>query len=510
MGEMAGTDDVDMVRLWQQPSDVAERLCQRFYDEVYRACFPRADETEDPTIWLPLMLHPPAGTPRVFIILACQRDQAAPVSGGIVFEHYRGSGDWLATYIAVHPSARRTGIARTLVAAMIETIAQETAASVWQLYAEAEDPTRLPDDDQAMGWKRLSALSALGFRWIQIDYVQPALGPAKREVADLLLLCWQQQPTSDVVSTPARLDAFLREFYQANDQPGASSLASMSAELARIDRLPVSDLPRTADNMPARYDHILGTAHAVTLRLTFISFQLSPLPTGPRQGRDIAEIALNEIRPLDPSHRNVAAARMLSDPFASFHADITVPFASASSMPVILQCEPFRSDPAGEPGSCSPPIVRIAFPPELRTRWEGEIRTTRFSADEQGDWVVEARFIDSVAFYESGYIAYSVAFVFGIGDHRLAEINAAAILAVASLAGAAGQVVGSPVRMALDGEAPCTTERHAAAASCGIGGAAGSHRLYGVHRHRQYHRQRTARAIATGAAGDDLPRPGTT
>jgi hypothetical protein len=440
-------DKVELVRAWEQPADTAERLCRAFYEQVYRSSFPRVDETEDPSIWLPLMVpDPPALKPRVFLIVVRQPGHDAPVAGGILFEQYRESGDWLATYIAVHPERRHAGMARRLIDGMVEAIADVSAGAAWHLFAEAEDPTRLPECEQAAGWDRLSTLSALGFRWVQMDYVQPALGPDKHPVHDLLLLCWQP-PGTGAAPTPAQLNGFMQEFYRATDQSGAPGLAAMQAQLAGMQALSLLDLPHSADDMPARFDHVLGTADALTLRLTFIS---TPVAAASRQG--IAEIALGELRPLDPSHRGAAAAQTLSDPFTSFHADIVVPFASASSMPVILQCEPFRDDPDAEPGSCRPRVVRIAFPPELRTRWEGGIRTTRYNVEAQGDWVVEARFLDSVAFYESGYIAYSAAFVFGKNGDGRTDINAAAILAVASLAGAAGEVVGTPVRMALQGE----------------------------------------------------------
>jgi GNAT superfamily N-acetyltransferase len=156
------------LRLWTETEERSEALCRAFYDGVYRDCFPESDETEDPDIWLPLMRpDPPYGKPRVFIICATQGDAGAPderIQGGIVFELYRRSGDWLATYIAVREPERRKGLGRTLFNEMVRVIPDLAPNSYWQLFAEAENPLSHIGPRRPAMYHRLSRLCRLDQR----------------------------------------------------------------------------------------------------------------------------------------------------------------------------------------------------------------------------------------------------------------------------------------------------------------------------------------------------------
>src|SRR5271170_3012897 len=108
--------EIKYIRLWTESEERRAAICRAFYDEVYRSCFPEPNESEDPSVWLPLMgVDLPCGKPRVYIVVACADStdagaEGAKVLGGIIFEQYFRSGDWLATYIAVHPDKQESGV----------------------------------------------------------------------------------------------------------------------------------------------------------------------------------------------------------------------------------------------------------------------------------------------------------------------------------------------------------------------------------------------------------------
>jgi GNAT superfamily N-acetyltransferase len=437
-----------LIRLWAESEERRERLCRAFYDDVYRDSFPEPDETEDPDIWLPLMRpDPPADKQRVFLIVATDADR---VAGGIMFELYPRSGDWLVTYIAVRRDQRGTGLGTALFAEMLRAVGELAPKRDWQVYAECENPLCRPAAQRGNLYRRLAILSTFGLRHLPFDYVQPALSPDKNQLDDLLFLCWpRENADGDTAIEGERIASFMAEFYATLDQSDAPALARMTAQLTAMEAVE----PELLD-VPAKYDQTLGTAKSFVIRMTFFSHYLRDLGGDAAQSIDWGEVPLDLIRPPDSS---IPAAGhhlyRLSDALLSFHGDIVIPFASASSLPIILQCEEFREDGHTTGAGCQPPDVRIAYPETLQTEWEGDEREVPFAGPGEGEWIVDAKFVDSVAVFESGYIAYSVAFVFGKSGGARPFLNAAAILALASIAKPAGRVAGVPLRLAFGTEA---------------------------------------------------------
>jgi GNAT superfamily N-acetyltransferase len=201
-----------------------------FYNQVFKPAFPKVDQTEDPSVWLPLIDENavPAGQPVIHVILAL--DSSEDIAGGLIFEHYRISDCWLATYLAVRADMRNRGIAGGLVGEALREI-RLFGSECWVLFAEAEDPDRISaKDEQTAAELRLRILDGLGFQPLLLQYVQPSLGPGKRQLDDLRLLCRLPQP--DCTQVPAaRIASFLREFYAALDQSDSPWLAATVSEL---------------------------------------------------------------------------------------------------------------------------------------------------------------------------------------------------------------------------------------------------------------------------------------
>ena len=444
-----GSDHLTYVQLWDEPDDRRIALCRAFYERVYRGAFPKPEQAEDPETWLPLMSpDAPPGKPHLHMIVACAPASGDTVVGGIIFEHYRRSGFWLATYIAVHSGLRGHGVATELFARMKSAIVARAPSKLWQLLAEAENPLRLRGEERIAGYRRLSFLTRLGLRRLPIDYIQPPLAPGKPPGRGLLLLCAARPdapgPSADDVA------GFLGEFYDALDQPDAPELEQMLRFLAKS--------PDTAPiplDVPARYDGTVGHADALTLRMTFVSRHLQASAGRGHDAPHGGEIPLDGLRPRPEDPPELRAAwHLLSDSFSSFHADIIIPFASANSLPAVLQCEPFRHASSKQRGTREPLAVRISFPSALKMEWEGKVRSLTFFHATDSPWEVHADLVDSVAVFESGYLIYSVALVFRPDHGSRVPINVAAILTLASVAEPAGRLIGKPVRISSDGSAP--------------------------------------------------------
>jgi GNAT superfamily N-acetyltransferase len=236
-GNSGMRNDLCFVHLRAETLQRRAALLGRFYTEIYRDAFPKADQAETPDIWLPLLDDgAPDALPLIHVILACQ--DADELLGGVICEEYRDSHCWLATYIAVRCDARRRGVATGLMSALQDMIKAAGTAN-WILFLEAENPSLLSDaDERQQAIARLHILDKLGAHLIPIDYVQPALAPDKRAVADLQLLCCVPDGAGDYIST-ARLISFLREFYKACDQSSAPALLRMcdGLQLRRTVRL---------------------------------------------------------------------------------------------------------------------------------------------------------------------------------------------------------------------------------------------------------------------------------
>jgi hypothetical protein len=209
-----------------------ESLLSAFYDQVFKPAFPKADQAEDPSVWLPLIDENgvPQGQPVIHVVLAL--DSGENVAGGLIFEHYRISDCWLATYLAIRTDMRNQGIAGGLIEEALRSI-RPRGTGRWLFFAEAENPDCISaKDERSAAETRLRIQDRLGFQPLLIQYVQPSLGPGKRQLDDLRLLCRLPQP--DCTQVPAaRVASFLREFYEALDQSDSLWLAATVSELSR-------------------------------------------------------------------------------------------------------------------------------------------------------------------------------------------------------------------------------------------------------------------------------------
>ena len=152
--------------------------------------------------------------------------------GGIHAEYFPLSHTALITYLCVVPEMRRRGISELLLGQIVSVLRKNAAGASIPIFAEAEDPAKLPDSaSQQTAYRRLSILSRLGFREIPIKYRQPALGPGKNPVDYLKFLVFSPGSPDTVKSSTVR--AFMHEFYKgldAGEPDDARTLAGLIAD----------------------------------------------------------------------------------------------------------------------------------------------------------------------------------------------------------------------------------------------------------------------------------------
>jgi GNAT superfamily N-acetyltransferase len=433
------------IHLRTEKPERREQLCRAFYEEIYREAFPKSDEAEDPGVWLPLMEQVARpGQPSVHIILA--HDQTQRIVGGVVFELYRNSWCWLITYIAVQENMRRAGIGTGLLAEVRRVIAEQCKDQAMVL-AECENPSRMTScNDQLIAVTRARALRKLGMRRVPIAYVQPALRTDAQPVDRLLLLCHRAPGGADVIQT-ARLAQFLREFYEALGQSRSAHLDSMIKPLERSTTLPLEDLSEWT--LLASQDDILGTADGIGLRMTFFQSNLGSGREGRPRSRssELREVPLQALRgALEEEVDDKRLGDALSASVESFHSDIVTPYATESSLPLTVLCEPFAD--VGKGGFQLAHDVHIRIPHCFEMRWEQRRALPITFTDTDDPHIISAKMVDNVTFFESGYIAYSISFVF------TGTINAAELLVLEAVAKPAGKIIGEHVRFSIGSDGP--------------------------------------------------------
>jgi GNAT superfamily N-acetyltransferase len=187
---------------------------------LYDETFTDPTEREDPCLW-PERLWPEGGArPHSHLVVAVDPGQESrDILGGCMFEYYANSRCGLISYLVVAPEQRGHGIARQLIRLAASTLQADASAngdSLVAVFAEAEDPWMVrPEDSPIDPFDRLRAFRAIGARWIDIPYVQPALVPGGSRCLHLVLLSFPLQPDQPL---PDRMDGrdlltYLREFY---------------------------------------------------------------------------------------------------------------------------------------------------------------------------------------------------------------------------------------------------------------------------------------------------------
>lgn len=128
--------------------------------------------------------------------------RVAGADGGIVFERYPESNCGLLTYMVVAPHARGRGLGKRLVEDALAALAGTRA-----VFGEVNDPETQQREPVENARKRLAMFQRWGARLVDVDYVQPALGPGLESDTTLRLIAWGDP---DAKTVGAFLDEFAR------------------------------------------------------------------------------------------------------------------------------------------------------------------------------------------------------------------------------------------------------------------------------------------------------------
>ncbi len=187
--------------------------------QLYNETFTDEREREDPEQWRERLAQDVSPPQPVSHLLLAKSKETSEIIGGLVFEYYQNSQCGLLTYLVVHSEYRKLGIGLELVSRAVDILVEGAKAqghSIRAVFAESENPSKVPENYGAMSPRaRLLALSRMGFRWLNVPYVQPQLDGGEGRGDHLLLLSYPLSATS-CKSLPGNVIlSFLNEFYEA-------------------------------------------------------------------------------------------------------------------------------------------------------------------------------------------------------------------------------------------------------------------------------------------------------
>lgn len=144
----------------------------------------------------------PASTGRVFNILVSE-DASGRVIGGSVFSYVAASNCGFSEYLVLEPAARGQGLGRKLFdrrgAILDEHANRHGNIRCRGVFIEVDSPERTPPELLAAetmdATRRLRVFGHLGFKRVDVAYVQPPLG-ADKQAVDYLDLLFAPSPWS--------------------------------------------------------------------------------------------------------------------------------------------------------------------------------------------------------------------------------------------------------------------------------------------------------------------------
>ncbi|HEV7662779.1 MAG TPA: hypothetical protein VGQ62_04530, partial [Chloroflexota bacterium] len=147
----------------------------------------------------------PSAARRRFSVLVAVDAARDTVIGGSVFSYVPKSNCGFSEYIVADSTRRGTGLGRRLFERRKALLDEQARAyghpACGGLFIEADNPDRTPADlvdaerETALDPReRLRLFDHLGFRKVDVPYVQPPLGNGKQPIAylDLLFASWRQ------------------------------------------------------------------------------------------------------------------------------------------------------------------------------------------------------------------------------------------------------------------------------------------------------------------------------
>ena len=195
-----------------------------------------------------LTANRPEAARRFCVLVATDPARAGAVVGGSIFSYVARSNCGFSEYIVVDRLSRGTGLGRLLFDARKVVLDSEARAHGFDgcrgLFIEVDNPERVPVDFAAIeretaldARERLRLFDHLGFRRVDVPYVQPPLAPDKQPIdyLDLLFAPWQTEATVPVIPTQCVLDTLVAIWSAWTPATAAEHLARLRQRIATED-----------------------------------------------------------------------------------------------------------------------------------------------------------------------------------------------------------------------------------------------------------------------------------
>ena len=213
-------------------------LLAQFAKNIYTPSFPDCNERED---FEEILRRTKADyteiLPKTIILLGIDQGE---VVGGEIIDLYQECQALEIIYLAVNPDYRGAGIGRKIVidytSELLSLLKTTHNIEVRNVYFETNNPLMTPQaNDSFNTTDRLAIFSKLGAKWIDIDYVQPALSSNQKEVHNLLLMTFPMLGESHNYIEASSLKSFLELFYKGlGADKTESSLCKMMQQIEQI------------------------------------------------------------------------------------------------------------------------------------------------------------------------------------------------------------------------------------------------------------------------------------
>ncbi|MBQ3260840.1 MAG: GNAT family N-acetyltransferase [Alistipes sp.] len=247
-------------------------ILTQFEKSIYEPAFPDRDEREDfDEILRRTKIGYGTYCPKTIILLGLNGDT---VVGGEVVDLYEECQALEIIYLAVQSDFRGNGYGKTIAidytSEFLSLLDKMRGVKIKNVYFETNNPLLTSSKkDSYDPTARLRIFSRLGAKWIDIDYVQPALSPNRKETKNLFLMTFPQWGNSQYVQSSS-LKNFLIAFYKGLGQPETNlSLCNMMRQIEEITdskgAVVLKDLPLYEnESNECEFENAIVTVHYTT------------------------------------------------------------------------------------------------------------------------------------------------------------------------------------------------------------------------------------------------------
>ena len=197
-----------------------EDYIKKFRDELYFPSFPDPNEREPFEVIEERLKKGENWWPRTDMILCID---GSSVASGIISDYYPECQSIEPIYLVTNEKYRGKGLARILFSELF-SLYPETL----DMYLESDNPSLVSPEESAIDPEtRIKIYEKLGFRKMNITYIQPPLAPGLEYSRNLILMSKSKSPL-----TKERLVSFIESFYRGLDVLGSKEFYEVISSIS--------------------------------------------------------------------------------------------------------------------------------------------------------------------------------------------------------------------------------------------------------------------------------------